>query len=187
MFYKKVQTEEELNIFDSIWIPAWQEKGFELECLLGKVDRYLIKNENDENIGTISFRLYKNESPIDEVFHFHQIEKVKNNLGKIVEIENLAIDKEHRGIDNLKRVVGTIVDYGIKGDYKFLIAVIDPLFLRLVKRYFPVELIILSGAIQYKGTKLVPIMIDADQTLLHIDNYKWLKELFLSNKLHFVI
>lgn len=29
--YKRVETEEELRIFDSIWMPAWQEKGFDLE------------------------------------------------------------------------------------------------------------------------------------------------------------
>jgi hypothetical protein len=184
MFYKKVETEEELNIFDSIWIPAWQEKGFELECLLGKVDRYLIKNDEGEYIGTVSFRPYHFDSTIDDVFPFHQNDILKQHLGHVFEIENLAILKEHRGKENLEKILFTVAEYARNHRIQKYIASLDFLLYRTFKVIYPFSMDALSKKIIYKHNSLVPVIINMDQTFLNLERYKWLYDFYESRNLN---
>ncbi|WP_246944996.1 hypothetical protein [Bacillus pinisoli] len=176
--YKKVVTQEDLRIFDSVWIPAWQEKGFDLECLLGPVDRYLIKDNHEEVIGTVGFRAYNFDSPIDDVYPFKTNQIICNNKNNIIEIDKLAIIKEQRGIENLERVLLTIIDYARHRDYQYYIATIDAAFYKVIQKIYPTSLYTLHKRIKYKDTYLVPIIIDAHYTLSNTHKYYWLRKYF---------
>jgi hypothetical protein len=177
--YKKVKTKEELEIFDSIWIPAWKEKGFDLECLLGHVDRYLIHNSDNEYIGSVSFRPYNFDSTIDDVYPFHQNNIVKQNIGHIIEIDNLAILKEYREVKNLAKVVVTLVEYAKVHEFNYYIATADYAFYKAVHKFYPTSLYPLHKRINYRGNNLVPIIIDIQHTIANIDKYKWLHDFYL--------
>ncbi|WP_064091533.1 GNAT family N-acetyltransferase [Rossellomorea aquimaris] len=179
--YKKVETNEEMRIFDSIWIPAWQEKGFELECQLGQVERFLISNYK-EYIGTLSLRPYNNDSTIDDVFKFREINMIKGNSGYVIEIEKFAIAKKYRGIKNLQLMMLTILELARNNHCKYYIAVIDSVFCHVIQKVSPSTVFKLGSTIKYKNTSLVPIIVDVQNAISNISIYNQLEKFYPTNK-----
>ncbi|WP_442596689.1 hypothetical protein [Neobacillus sp. D3-1R] len=150
---------------------------------MGPVERYLVRNDENQFIGSVSFRPYNYDSTIDHVFPFKQNEMIKNNIGSIAEIENLAILKEFRGLKNLVRVLLTVFEYIRTHNFKYYIATIDYGLFRAMNKFYPSAIYQLHKSIPYRKTNLVPIIIDVHHTLSNLDNYKWLSNYYQSSPL----
>ncbi|OCT13864.1 hypothetical protein A8709_20030 [Paenibacillus pectinilyticus] len=171
--FKKVESVLELQRFDEIWTRSWEEKGFELEYSEGKVDRYLIRNDQNDEIGSIEFKAFSHLSEINAIFPFHHVDKIKHSRTTI-EVDKVAILNEHRG-KNLDRLLSAMVCYGETNRVNYYIALIDPLLYRALRVVYKVPSEKLGEKMFYKGDYVYPVYIDVEFVYRNKDQFSWLK------------
>ena len=94
----QVQTNEEQQRFDKIWIPAFLEQGYEIESYILPQNRDVIFYDDDGDFGTLELVPWKAvpEWPINQTFPFHKFPQLHNK--RVVECDKLAIVKEKRAM-----------------------------------------------------------------------------------------
>ncbi|WP_168121700.1 hypothetical protein [Paenibacillus sp. HB172176] len=169
---KKVETQQDLHIFNSIWMKAWEEKGFEYEFTAG--DSYLIY-QDEAAAGTVQFAAYEPESAEDmhRVFQFCGLKKIKDNLERIFIIDKFAVKKEYRSSQILDLMMYCVFDYAERNRKSYSIALIDPLFYRLLRFQYHFNIEQAGKRAIYKGADVIPIIIDTHYFLSCKEQYAW--------------
>ncbi|PLT32532.1 hypothetical protein [Bacillus sp. V5-8f] len=177
--YKKVQGEEDFEIFYNTLMPSWIEMNYVLECVLGDVTRYIVYNNLKQPIGTAEAIPYKpnGESYLDQFFPFKDLEIVKQNYKYIVEAEGLTIHPKFRGKHNLDRLLYTLVEHCRINNIKYAVALINPSLYVLLKRMYkiPIEKV---GNEYISNFTAYPIIIDAQYMYKNIHQFSWLLKLY---------
>jgi hypothetical protein len=188
--FKLVQAQEDYDTFYNILIPSWIEAGFELECLLGNVERFIIFNDRLQPVGTVGMIKYVpcKSSVIDTIFPFKDNEIIKDSYEKVFEIEYLSIHPEHRKEPNLERILYTIAEYSRLKKMKYGIAIINPLLFHLLKRMYKVPIYQLGEIIERNNLssnyQVLPVLIDVESVYKNISKYDWLYKIYeLDNNL----
>jgi hypothetical protein len=177
--FRKVQSDTDMETFDNIWIPAWLEKGYELECHLGKMDRYIIKNPRQQPVGTVAFRPYNYDSPIDSVYPFKENNIIQKNIEKVYEIDYVSILKEHRReTNNLNRLLFATLEYCRIHNISYCIAILDYLFYRTLKAIYKIPMFPLEKKVVYEGSSFVPVIIDAHSVFSNLEQSTPIYEIY---------
>lgn len=173
--YKKVETTEDLNIFDNIWMSCWVEKGYEMEFSYGDIDRYIIKNDESQNIGTVELKDYSlNENnPMNLIYPFHKNNVIATSTKRMVEVDKVAILREHRG-KNLDRLLSVIVFHCKNNEISYCIVLLERLFYKALRNVYKVPLYVDGDKFFYKGDMVVPAIIDVEKMYRNSEEYNWL-------------
>jgi hypothetical protein len=188
--FKLVQTQEDYDTFYNILVPSWIESGFELACLLGDVERFIIFNHKSQPVGTVGMIKYVpcKSSDIDTFFPFKDNEIIKDSCGKVFEIDYLSVHPEHRKEPNLERILYTITEYSRLKKMKYAIALINPLLFQLLKRMYKIPIYKLGKIIKVNNLnnnyQVLPVLIDVESVYKNISKYDWLYKVYeLDNNL----
>jgi hypothetical protein len=188
--FKLVRSQEDYDVFYNILIPSWIEAGFELDCLLGDVDRFIIFNDKSQPVGTVGMIKYVpgKSSDIDTFFPFKDNEIIKNSCGKVFEIDYLSVHPAHRKEPNLERILYTIAEYSRLKKMKYGIAIINPLLFRLLKRVYRIPIYQLGEIVKVNritnSYQVLPVLIDVENVYKNISKYDWLYKVYeLDNNL----
>lgn len=127
MTVSKVTNVLEQERFDNIWIPSWQEQGYEIEShITPGLERYIFSGKGYD-YGTIEFVPYKNVSewPINKTFPFNEFIQLKDR--KVIEVDKLTVSKECRGsLRGLYEIINFITTYAFKNSIDYYIILINP-------------------------------------------------------------
>ncbi|PLS17838.1 hypothetical protein CVD28_09055 [Bacillus sp. M6-12] len=169
---KKVNSTLELNVFNSIWLQCWEEKGYEAEFSEYVFGRYLVSNNDGEHIGVFEFKQLAH-SLIDEEFPFTSFPFIKENFEKTFELDKLSILPAYRGGKVLSEMLSHMVKVSIENDISYFIALIEPKLYLALKRFYKVPIQKLGEAFFYKGDNVVPISIDLKLVINNLENFDW--------------
>ncbi|PLT32128.1 GNAT family N-acetyltransferase [Bacillus sp. V5-8f] len=169
---KKVNSTVELNVFNSIWLQCWEEKGYEAEFSEHVFGRYLVSNSAGEHIGVFEFKKLTH-SLIDEEFPFTSFAFIKDNIEKTLELDKLSILPSYRGGKVLSEMLTHMIKVAVENDISYFIALIEPKLYLALKRFYKAPIQKLGDVFFYKGDNVVPISIDLKLVINNIENYDW--------------
>lgn len=171
--YREIKDEKQLQIFNNIWKQCWKERGYEIEYSTGIVDRYIILDREELAVGSVEFKPFTKENEINEFFPFHQLLEMKNENHNLVEIDKVAILKDHRNDDNLVRLVSTMIAYGDKHKVDYAVAELEPRFYYVLKRFMRLPVKRVGENIFYKGDYVTPVICDVKSIRKNKSKYTW--------------
>jgi hypothetical protein len=176
--FKKVETPEELTLFNNIWMGCWLEKGYEFEFYTGPADRFLIQDPSSTFVGTIEFKTYSHhqENNINSVYPFHLIDLIKNSENQTIEIDKVAILKEYRG-KNLDRLLTLFAHYSEINQIKYCVVLLERVFFKALKSVYKIPVDAVGEKFYYKGDFVVPAIIYAEKMYQEKEKYQWLKNM----------
>jgi hypothetical protein len=177
MFFKiNNKNEEQLEIFNKIWIECWKEKGYELE-FTETADRFIIQDDKGNNFGTVEFIKYINgQNNCEQVFNFNAIPEIIQFSDQVIEIDKISILKNYRG-KNIERLFYSIYNYSIEHNIKYGIGLIEPLFYKTLKLFYKFPIFKLSKQVFYKGDWVIPIIFKFEYFNKDKESYTWIKSL----------
>ncbi|MFZ3589345.1 hypothetical protein ACOI1C_08715 [Bacillus sp. DJP31] len=173
--YKKVNTSEELTIYNNIWMECWEEKGYEIDFYDGVAERFLISNSSGVYVGTIEVKEYtlNEENEINTVYPFHELDYLKENMLQTIEVDKAAILKEHRS-ENLHTIIKVIGDYAMKHKTIYCVGLFEEAFFTSLRDVYKIPIIAVGDPFFYKGDDVIPTLINLKEVFLNIDKYSWL-------------
>ncbi|MCD8509698.1 MAG: hypothetical protein LRY73_07355 [Bacillus sp. (in: Bacteria)] len=173
--YNQVETVADMNIFNQIWMECWLEKGYMLDLSDDNVDRFIIQDLEKRNIGTVEFKPYfaTPKNNINQVFPFHKIEHIAHNPEKAIEVDKVAILRQHRG-KNLERLLSLCVYYSEFYQKEYCVVLLERLFYKALKNFYKVPLETMSDPIYYKGDHVIPVIIYVNHLYSYKERYSWL-------------
>jgi|GEM_PF-394035 hypothetical protein len=171
---RKVETEYDRQLFNGIWMKAWEEKGFEYEFCPG--DCYLVFH-GGQAAGTVQFTLYVPEEAdqLHEACRFDAIPALREPAvnGKVSIIDKFAIKKEFRSTQALDTLMFCLFQYAERHDKTYCIALLDPLVYRLVRFHYQFPVAKAGNRAYYKGADVIPVIIDCRYFLDRKLHYDW--------------
>lgn len=172
--YIKVDSLALLNDFNQIWMECWLEKGYGLEFGNVPTDRYIITDSDDQKIGTIEFKQYNLDpnNNINTVFPFQQIECIQQDPNAVIEIDKVAILKQHRG-KNLERLIRLFTEYTEEHHIDYCVVLLERVFFKALKNVYKIPLEAVSEKIYYKGDYVVPSIIYSKEVYQNKEKYSW--------------
>jgi hypothetical protein len=172
---EQVKSVSELEHFNHIWMEAWAEKGYDIDDSQS-LEQYLIKDDAGFFVGTVEFKRYSpTESEINGVFLFSCEPTIQAHKNHIVEIDKVAIMKNHRG-RNLDRLLAFISLYTEKHGYRYGICLLEPLFYKALKYVYQLPIKQAGKKRYYKGDDVIPSIINLGYVNQNRFNYSWLTE-----------
>ncbi|BFH10926.1 hypothetical protein PMJ10TS2_05540 [Paenibacillus melissococcoides] len=123
---RKVTTKMELDVFNQIVEKVWLEKGYTVEHATLESNCYILYNQHEVPVGTAEFRAVTPES---EVLKYYP----PFNVDHTVEVDKIAIMKEHRGPEHFARLLGLILDYCKENHIDNYISLLEPSLFNLLK------------------------------------------------------
>jgi hypothetical protein len=179
ILFKKVKTEEELTLFNNIWMENWSKMGFETEPFKGLAKRYIVHNEYQQPAATVELIPYnpdhnalKETSTIEDLFRFSEIEKIQTSKHQCYEIDKVSILEKYKGQRVLDNILNLLFHFAEENEIKYYLAVTEPLFFRTLKHY-KVPIIKLGNIIHHKGYKVIPSLIDAENGVQNREKFDW--------------
>jgi hypothetical protein len=175
--FKKVQTVTEQNVFNEIWMEAWNEKGYDHEIINGSVDQYLIQDESGNFIGTVEFIPFDpsgKRSTVQDVFDFSTCTEVMRSHEKVYEIDKVAIRPSDRRLTNVTRLFSGITLFAEEKQIDYYVALIVPSFYLLLRK-FRIPLMKLGEEVIHKGSRFIPIIIFVKEIYQNRSLYSWMK------------
>jgi len=173
--YIQVETVGDLNTFNQIWMECWLEKGYMLDPTDNHVDRFIIQDLDNRNVGTLEFRQYYPtiENSINTVFPFQKLEHLSTNPKKVIEIDKVAILKQHRG-KNLERLLSLCVNYSEFYEIEYCVVLLERVFYKALKNVYKVPLEKVGDPIYYKGDHVIPTVLFPNLIYSQKELYPWL-------------
>lgn len=173
--YIQVETVGDLNSFNQIWMECWLEKGYMLDPTDEIVDRFIIQDIDNRNIGTIEFRQYypTTDNDINTVFPFQKVEHLSMNSKRVIEIDKVAILKQHRG-KNLERLLSLCVNYSEFYKIEYCVVLLERVFYKALKNVYKVPLEKMGDPIYYKGDHVIPTVLFPSLIYSRKELYPWL-------------
>lgn len=173
--YVKVDSLALLNQFNHIWMQCWIEKGYGLEAQAETADRFLITDQAERKIGTVELKPYSlnSSNDINSVFPFHQIDLLMDKPHAALEVDKVAILKEHRGA-NLSRLLSLITNYSEFHQIQYCVALLEHSFYRALRIVYKVPMKQLGERVYYKGDYVIPTLIYPQKIIQNKEKHSWL-------------
>ncbi|MFS0600877.1 hypothetical protein [Peribacillus frigoritolerans] len=121
--------------YEYIWIPSFQESNIPLECLLDRMDEYIVKKDK-QDIGSLAFIDYGLDSGLNEIYNFLDIDFIRYNWKDVTEIDYISVSKVHRSDESLERLLYSIYYYLLTTNKKYGVMLFNPSFYFLLKRIY---------------------------------------------------
>lgn len=172
----QVTDKRQKAVFDGIWKKVWDEKGFDHEHTEG--DSFLLYIEGSP-AGTIQF------IPFDMVNDREELEKLCGSKlldlrsvypGQVFVIDKFAIAKEFRSTRALDMLMFSLFEYAEKNRQLYAVALLDPLFYRLIRFQYHFKVEKIGARVYYKGADVIPILMDGRYFLEQKAKYGWYRE-----------
>ncbi|MCR8657629.1 hypothetical protein [Paenibacillus endoradicis] len=174
--YKKVENELELAMFNGIWTTVWREKGYELEFSEDILEQNLIFTEKGEFVGTAELKPYIHDEQhkINVIAPFHKHPLIYGSKGRVGEIDKIALLKTYRvSGEYISPILSSIVHSSAKFQLRYLVSLMEPIFMRALKVTYKVPLQQLGGKMFYKGDYVIPVIFDIGYMIDHPEEFTW--------------
>ncbi|MEW9103832.1 hypothetical protein [Paenibacillus sp. S-12] len=168
-----VKSEQQLQLYRSIWTTVWKEKGFELESSAHPLEQVIVFNEAGMAVGTFELTLYRERScKLEEVAPFAEQPEVMNAPEQVAEVDKVALLKEYRG-HNIDRLLSSIVHYSHKHGIVHCACLLEPVFARALRVSFHVPMRKIGKKTFYKGDDVVPTLIHVGEIWRNSAKFDW--------------
>jgi len=171
--FKRVEGELELAMFNGIWTTVWTEKGFELEFSEEVLERYVVITEEGHYVGTTEVKPYSEESSINEIGSFHKHPMIAEDMGKVAEIDKMAVLSTFRG-QYVAELLSSIVHYAEMNGLTYYVMLLEPTLMRALRISYHVPIKKISGRVFYKGEDVIPSIVDVREVYMHKERYSWI-------------
>ena len=169
-----VESEQQLQLYRSIWTTVWQEKGFELEPSARPLEQVIVFNEEGMAVGTFELTLYRERScKLEEVAPFAEQSEVMDAPEQVAEVDKVALLKDHRG-HNIDRLLSSLVHYSRKHGIMHLACLLEPVFARALRVSFHIPMRKVGKKTFYKGDDVIPTLIHAGEVWQNPAKFDWL-------------
>ena len=179
--YKVISSREDYELFYEILIPSWLEMNYTLECILGDVTRYLIYNQENQPVGTLEMIPYIpfKSSDIDNYFPFNEEKEIKDNIDRIVELDNVSIDPKYRKQKNIDRIGYTLVEYSRIHHIKYGIGLMNPMLYLALRNTYKLPVRKLGKKItKDESLSVYPVICDIEYIYTHLEEFPWLYQMY---------
>jgi hypothetical protein len=183
---EKVTTSEQLERFNKLWLENWTKNFKEDQPFKGKAHRYIVKSPKGVDAGSVEINDYnpvlktldtlRESSNVEDLFAFSQLEEVKQNQGRIIEIDKVSILKEFQNTEVLLNILAVIVSHFKHQNVKYAATLMDPKFFRKITRLkiFSRKVgEVDSGQIDYE---IYPVLIEAEKIMKNIEMYPYIDQ-----------
>ena len=174
--YKKVENELYLAIFNGIWTTVWREKGYELEFSDEVLEQNIISTKKGEFVGTAELKPYiaDEHHKINEIAPFHNHPWINECNGRVAEIDKIAILRTFRGKgEHIALILSSIVHSSAQFQLKYLVSLMEPIFMRALRITFKVPLQQVGEKTFYKGDHIIPVILDVGYVIEHAEEFSW--------------
>ncbi|MFF2480499.1 hypothetical protein [Paenibacillus sp. NPDC058071] len=172
--FKRVESEWELTMFNSIWTTVWKEKNYELEYSASALERYVALSNEGEYVGCAEYKRYEpGSSSMESVIDVRQHPLIAANLCSIGEIEKMAVLMQYRG-HPLADLLSSAVQCAEKHQIRYYLALLEPIFYRALRITFHVPMERLGEKAFYKGDYVIPTLIRVEEVYNNKSQYDWL-------------
>ncbi|MGG0545236.1 hypothetical protein ABEY63_25520 [Priestia aryabhattai] len=155
-FYKKVNTNEEKEMFNGVWQTCWAEKGFEFEYFNTPYQYLFFKKNNP----AACVELKELKQGLTSYYASCKELKGKN----VVEIDKLSILNEYRSGNILLKIFSFLYEFAEAREVDYYVSIIEPnLYSSLMERGFPFNQV--DEPFYYKGDYVVPVVLDVQKAL----------------------
>ncbi|MFP3726545.1 hypothetical protein U8V72_15305 [Priestia filamentosa] len=142
--FEIVKSKEQMEIFKKIWLQVCDEETFESEEFHTEetATHILYLNDQGEYIGTAEVGLYvpNEKSTVQYYYDFSKLSHVKENMGKVYEIDKVCILSEQRDIRLLKTLVYSLLTHYKLNHAACYVSAMESTFYHIMKRRFKVPL-----------------------------------------------
>lgn len=174
--YKIVQNEVDQALFNGIWTTVWHESGYELEFSQDVLACNIVYNEDNQAIGCAEIKPYYLDlrSSINKYAPFLEHSFVKQAAGNIGECDKVALLKSFRGKGIYTNwLLTSICISAQKNNLTAIVSLLEPMFMRALKRYYKVPIEEVSSPFFYKGDYVVPVVMDVGYINAHRKQFNW--------------
>ncbi len=171
--FKRVENELELAMFNGIWTTVWLEKGYELEFSEEVLERYVVRTDEGDYVGSAEIKPYSSESPINEAAAFDLHPMIQQAEGAVAEIDKMALLQTYRG-HFISDLLSGIVEFGERNKMKYYVTLMEPVLHRALRISFHIQVEKISKKVFYKGDYVIPTIVDIKEIYSHKDRYAWL-------------
>ncbi|EPY10914.1 hypothetical protein SAMN04488689_104182 [Paenibacillus sp. cl6col] len=169
-----VKSEQQVQLYRSIWTTVWKEMGFELESAAHPLEQVIVFNEEGVAVGTFELKLYSESAcMLNEVAPFAEQPEVMNAPEQVAEVDKVALLKEHRG-HNIDRLLSSIVHYSRKHGILQCACLLEPVFARALRVSFHVPMRKVGKKMFYKGDDVIPTLIHVGAIWQNPAKFDWL-------------
>lgn len=163
--YKLVVTNDEKMLFDQLYQPSFEEKGYELEEYNGEQYSYLVENKYGEYAGTVELIEFNQEkSMLANPQIFVQCELLEDAVS-VWEVDKISVKAEERKNKTLNNIMETIYEICKEKQIEYLIAEMNPVLCRALKVEYTLDIYRLSGIVKGKYP-YIPVIIPINQKVL---------------------
>jgi hypothetical protein len=173
--YKKVETPEDLEDFNGIWMECWQEKGYDFEFNAHQSDRFLIKDSSEVWVGTVELQPYTLDegTEINQAYPFNHLSLLKEDMLHTIIIDKVAILKEYRG-KNLDMLLSVVIHHAELHNQKYCVALLERLFYKALRYVYKVPFEMVGEKRFYKGDHVIPSVINLHEIYTNKEQFDWL-------------
>ncbi|MCA1055235.1 hypothetical protein LCM10_09590 [Rossellomorea aquimaris] len=176
--YKKVETPEDVEYFNGIWMECWQEKGYDFEINPHHTARFLIKDPSDVWVGTVEIQPYSldGELEVNQAYPFNHKPLLLEDMFQTIIIDKVAILKEYRG-KNLNTLLSVIIHHAELHSQKYCVALLERVFYKALRNVYKVPFEIIGEMRFYKGDYVIPSVINLQTIYSNKEQFDWLVDI----------
>lgn len=169
--YKRVESQNELDLFHKIKRVSWDQKGFEMEYGREGSDLYLIYTEDGEPGGTFEFTPY---SQFTRPFMRELFKDYINEDMLAVEIDSFSVLPQYRGKLG-REILCLLIHYAEEKGYTHAIGIADPSVFRSFQKSYGIRSVQVSEKMWYKGDYVIPTLFNLKEVYENIqdEKYSW--------------
>lgn len=172
----QVRTERQKAAFDGIWKRVWDEKGFEHEQTEGDSFLLYIEGHPAGTIQFIPFVSVNDREELEKLCGSKLLDKLNDCPGHVFVIDKFAIAKDFRSTRALDMLMFSLFEYAEKNRQLYAVALLDPLFYRLIRFQYHFKVEKLGARVYYKGADVIPILMDGRYFLEQKAKFGWYQE-----------
>lgn len=169
--YKRITSQEELDLFHQIKKVSWDEKGFEMEYGREESDLYLIYAEDGLAGGTFEFTPY---ADFTRLFIKDLFDDVITEDMVVMEVDSFAVLPKYRGKLG-REIICLMIDYAEKNGYTHAIGIADPIVFKSFNESYQIRTEQVKDKIWYKGEYVIPSIFYLEEVYRNIedDKFSW--------------
>ncbi|GAK42164.1 hypothetical protein TCA2_4656 [Paenibacillus sp. TCA20] len=150
--YRKVGTQQELDIFYHIKKTSWDEKGFEMEYAEPHSEQFLFYIDEEPG-GTFQFTPYAYSRP----FIRNKFDDIVLDGMNLVEVDSFAVLPSYRGKLG-REIVSFLIHYAKEHQYTHAVGMADPYVFELFNQTYRIRTTQVQEAEWFKGALAIPAL-----------------------------
>jgi len=167
--YKRVSSQEDLDLFHKIKKVSWDQKGFEMEYVKEDSDLFLFYAEDGTPGGTYEFTPY---TKFTSQFMEDLFADVVTKDMHVVEMDSFSVLPQYRGKLG-REIICFVFAYAKKHGYTHSIGISDPTLFHSLNNTYHMNAQQVKDKLWYKGDYVIPTLIHLKEIYENIEEYSW--------------